>query len=145
MQGHLLNLSQQEFIVPQFIVDLMLTIGMEINIEGFSDLEDNVHAIEFDCATEYSSITNFVEDLGHFEMTRLSSLDDQTGATLLDNITPLIYGIAQGFLEYVGILDGHYDTNVYRALSTNPIELVKLKELNIALPVEQQKELLDAL
>ena len=60
LQVHRLTLSQQGRIVQQLILNLMLTIGMMSQIGKFPDLETNLHAIQFDCAAEYSKISAFV-------------------------------------------------------------------------------------
>ena len=60
LQGHRLTLSQQESIIQQLVVDLVLKISMQRRIGGFPDLDANLHAIRFHCATGYSNITAFV-------------------------------------------------------------------------------------
>uniref|UniRef100_M4BRE8 Uncharacterized protein n=1 Tax=Hyaloperonospora arabidopsidis (strain Emoy2) TaxID=559515 RepID=M4BRE8_HYAAE len=97
LQGHRLTLIKKESIVQQLIVHLMLTIGMKRYIGGFSDMDTNRNAIRLDCAVEYSNTSAFVEDLGHFEMKRLAAIDDHTRATLLANISSLIFGIIEEF------------------------------------------------
>ena len=127
LQRHRLTFSQQESIVQQLIVDQMLTIGMDMQIGGFPDLDANLHAIQLDCAAEYSNIAAFIEDLRHFEMTWLAALDNHTRANLLDNIASLIFGIVEGFRECVEVRNILNDGSVYPAPSTHPSDLVKLK------------------
>ena len=103
-------------------------------------MDAKLHAIVFNCVVEYSNITAFVQNLGHFEMMRLAALDDQTCATQLENIASLIIGTGEGFLESVTLRDSHSEVINYPVPPTHPSDMVKLQGRDIAMLVEQHKE-----
>lgn len=61
------------------------------------EMKANLHAIQLDCAAEFSNNAGSVDVVGRFEMTRLATFEDQTRATLFDNIASPIWRWRSGY------------------------------------------------
>ena len=96
LQGHRLALSQQESSVKHLIANISLTICASRDLE----IEDeSTHVVRDDWSASTVDITNFIEDLDHFAMMALRSLDAPSRVALTKDVAYFVFDIASGFLE----------------------------------------------